>query len=36
MSLLLVQRFTGALGNDLDTDNDGVIDRPPASPSSTP
>src|SRR5690606_23572536 len=29
VSLLLVQNFTGALGNDLDTNDDGVFDVTP-------
>ncbi len=29
VSLLLVEGFTGAVGNDLDTDNDGVLDATP-------
>lgn len=29
ISLLLVEGFTGALGNDLDTDNDGILDSTP-------
>jgi hypothetical protein len=31
ISLLLVRDFTGALGADLDTDNDGVLDATPWS-----